>query len=148
MKDLNEYRVTEPMSALEIIRERIIPIIQEDHRRIRMGLWAGESPECGTVACIGGWINWVAAEGLPKGGCLSERAERLVPPHLRHELHSAFYGGYHFSTPDGTPKQQEAVISFLNNFCERHEKDLRCWIIDPTSEGLGSEDVNVTEVVK
>ena len=143
MKDISEYKITKPMSSLEIIKESLIPLIKEDHRRIRMGHWfKTDHPTCGTVACIAGWVCY-ALGTISEDEYVSVKAKRLVPPHLRAELYNGFLGGTHFYTPDGTPEQAEAVIQFLESFCERREKDLKCWILDPTGEGLGSEDREV-----
>lgn len=143
MKPIESYVITEPMSALEIIKERIIPLIQEDHTRMRMGDWIDTSgdcgSECGTTACIAGWTLIVT--GIPHLS-FAEEATKLVPPQLRQKFRASFTGGTHFLLPDGTPTQAEAVVAFLTDFCNRHEKELRCWILDPTSSGLGSDEVD------
>ena len=142
MKDVSEYKITEPMSALEIIKERVIPLIQEDYRRMRMGCWLNSNNNfwpCGTVGCIAGWTTYVM--GLV--GHYSSDAIKLVPPTLRSEFQKSFLSELpHFHTPDGTKEQANAVIAYLKDFCERHEKALRCWIIDPTSSGIGSDDID------
>ena len=147
MKNIESYIITEPMSALEIIKERIIPLVQEDYTRMRMGCWIDRNSglsQCGTTACIAGWTVHVL--GLYKNknviGSIAYYALSLVPPLLRTEFQSAFTRGDHFITEDGTEEQAEAVVDFLNDFCTKHEKKLRCWIIDPTSSGLGSDEVD------
>lgn len=141
MKSPEDYTITEPMSAFEIIKERLIPLILEDYQRMRMGTWLKHNdPICGTVGCIAGWSIYITK--MPIFVNFSETGVKLVPPHLRTEFRRAFMSGHHFYQEDGTKTQVDAVVKFLEGFCKEHEKDLRCWIIDPTSSGLGSDPID------
>ena len=41
-----------------------------------------------------------------------------------------------------TDEQAKAVIDYLEGFCETHKNELKCWIIDPTSSGIGSDTID------
>ena len=133
-----------PTSAYEVL-QRVQSLIREDHRRLHMGQWIREvrsfrddypwgrtKPECGTVACLSGWIGHVT--GFPNNGAVPTQTSSIIAEwgsDAQRELYANFTDGDHFFTDDGTLYQAGKALLFLDDYMSKYEAQLKARIILP-----------------
>jgi hypothetical protein len=146
--DIRQVVITEPTSALEVLR-RVRDLVLDEHKRLRMGTWYARRedsiysdksffPSCGTVGCLAGWMGHVVNrpfyyEAILGSGWLISIAE-IVADRGTPDcdlFRSYFTGGDAFYEDDGTKEQAEALAAFLDSWMSSHREELERRIILP-----------------
>jgi hypothetical protein len=121
----------------------IIRIIEKDARHMRMGQWImdpdnlleAERPECGTVGCIGGWIDTITERrnyrnaqktlGFLRMSPLTESGD-YSPEYLEEDraIEGLMFGELCSASGQGTKKHARAVIKVIRKFQKTHKARL------------------------
>lgn len=133
----------EIVSAYDVLG-RVVEFVLADPRRINMNDWYVRSvevdgvelnddePDCGTVACVGGWISQLTgmSYSLVVGLDYDERGDlfHYFPNPAQHGM-------------PGTREYAKEVARHVRAFMAKHESELRKRIIDPATHRVLTQEV-------
>jgi len=124
--------VSKAKTAYGILSE-VVKLVLEEPKRMRMAMWGGndgnvdclnlpinERPSCGTVGCIGGWIEHQARQQ----GVEMDAADLLKMDPDGEPISALFYGRLCSDPRQGTPAHARKVVRLIRSFQRKHRTHL------------------------
>jgi len=146
MRKIEELVLRRPVNAVEFI-DHIISIIEEEPKRLSMETWGarkndhtydtGQFPECGTMACVGGWgaislIGKLSSESFIdvsgyKLAQIMTGCKQMEEGNLAYKL----YHGIFMNEDLVVSNSYTDVLEHLRGFQDEHRETLEQVIINP-----------------